>query len=105
MIGDHISRASVCPSPLTSVGIPPPPPPGVEGDLDVTALHPDRPGGLGRRHRALDGLDRRRPAEGRQLGAGPARGPCGQLRQAARNRLREPPIVVSSPSMSLRTLI
>ena len=26
MIGDHISRASVCPSPLTSVGIPPPPP-------------------------------------------------------------------------------
>ena len=95
----------MCPSPVTSVGIRPPPPPGVEDDLDVAALHPDGPGELRRRHRALDGLDPRRPAEGRQLGAGPARGPGGQLRQAARNRLREPPIVVSSPSMSLRTLI
>ncbi len=59
MIRDYIGRASLCPSPLTSVGTPPPPPPGVEGDLDVAALHPDRPGGLGRRHRALDGLDPR----------------------------------------------
>ena len=74
----------MCPSPLTSVGTPPPSPPGVESDLDVAALHPDRPGGLGRRHCALDGLDPRRPAERRELGAGPPGGPCGQLRQAAR---------------------
>ena len=60
MIGDHLGRASVCPSPLTSVGTPPPPPPGGEGDLDVAALHPDGPGGLGRRHRALDGRHPRR---------------------------------------------
>ena len=81
MIADHSGRTSVCLSPLTSVGTPPRPPPGGEGDLDVAALHPDGPGGLGRRHRALDG---RRSAEGRQLGAGPAAGPSGQLRQAAR---------------------
>ncbi len=58
--------------------------PGGEGDLDVAALHPDRPGGLGRRHRTLDGRDPRRLAERRQFGAGPAGGPCGQLRQPAR---------------------
>ncbi len=84
MIRDHLGRASVCPSPLTSVGTAPPPPPGVEGDLDVAALHPDRPWELGRRHRALDGREPRRPAERRQLGAGPAGGPGGQLREAAR---------------------
>ncbi len=55
-----------------------------EGDLEVAALHPDGPGGLGRRHGALDGRKPRRPAERRQLGAGPAGGPSGQLRQAAR---------------------
>ena len=59
-------------------------PPGGEGDLDVVALHPDRLGGVGRRHRALDGLHARRPTERRQLGAGPAGGPGGQLRQPAR---------------------
>ncbi len=41
-----------------------------EGDLEVAALHPDAPGGLGRRHRAFDGRHPRRPAERRQLGAG-----------------------------------
>ena len=55
-----------------------------EGELEVAALHPHRLGGLGRRHGALDGRDPRRPAEGRQLGAGPAGGPGGQLREAAR---------------------
>ena len=84
MISDHSGRASVCPSPLTSVGIPPPPPPGGEGNLDVAALHPNRLGGLRRRHRAFDGRDPRRPAKRRQLGAGPAAGPGGQLREAAR---------------------
>ena len=84
MISDHLGRASVCPSPLTSVGTPPAPPPGGEGDLEVAALHPDGPGALRRRHRALDGLDLRRPTERRQLGAGPAGGHGGQLRQPAR---------------------
>ncbi len=45
MIADHSGRASVCLSPLTSVGTPPRPPPGVEGDLDVAALHRTAPGG------------------------------------------------------------
>ena len=57
---------------------------GGEGDLDIATLHPDRAGGLGRRHRARDGHHPRCPTQRRQLGPRPPGGRRRQLRQPAR---------------------